>query len=51
MSEGNFKEKEKLVKGPRWAVGSKLTSTSIIVHFDLVQHFIEDTVLQLTTGN
>jgi hypothetical protein len=21
------------------------------VHFDLVQHFIEDTVLQLTTGN
>jgi hypothetical protein len=25
--------------------------TLIIVHFDLVQHFIEDTVLQLTTGN
>jgi hypothetical protein len=25
--------------------------TLITVHFDLVQHFIEDTVLQLTTGN
>jgi hypothetical protein len=25
--------------------------TLIIVHFDLVQHFIEDTILQLTTGN
>jgi hypothetical protein len=25
--------------------------TLIIVHVDLVQHFIEDTVLQLTTGN
>jgi hypothetical protein len=25
--------------------------TLIIVHFDLVQHFIEGTVLQLTTGN
>jgi hypothetical protein len=25
--------------------------TLIIVHFDLVQIFIEDTVLQLTTGN
>jgi hypothetical protein len=39
MSEGNFKEKEKLVTGPKWApdtrtdwpmtVGRKLTSTSI----------------------
>jgi hypothetical protein len=36
MSEGNFKEKEKLVKGPIWApdtktdwpTGRKLTSTS-----------------------
>jgi hypothetical protein len=25
--------------------------TLITVHFDLVQHFIEDTVLQLVTGN
>jgi hypothetical protein len=23
ISEGNFKEKEKLVKGPRWAPGTK----------------------------
>jgi hypothetical protein len=25
--------------------------TLIIVHFDLVKHFIDDTILQLTTGN
>jgi hypothetical protein len=25
--------------------------TLIIVHVDLVQHFVEDTVLQLTTGH
>jgi hypothetical protein len=52
LSEGNFKEKEKLAAGPRWTpdtkpdwlVGRKLTSTStslylnISIFWDIIHH-------------